>query len=74
MNMELGVDSKPKEHPNARICRQLALPQLVAATASRIAVDDKLWQRLLAGHRKAIALVDEARPDVDAGAPRAAAG
>jgi hypothetical protein len=47
MNMELGVDSKPKEHPNARICRQLALPQLVAPTSSRIAVDDKLWQRLL---------------------------
>src|ERR1700730_3839799 len=39
MNMELGVDSKPKEHPNARICRQLALAQVVAPTSSRIAVD-----------------------------------
>ena len=27
---------------------------LVAATASWIAVDDKLWQKLLADHRKAI--------------------
>jgi hypothetical protein len=58
MKMELAVDSKPKEHPSARICRQLALRPLVAATANGIAVDDKLWQRLLAGHYKAIGAKD----------------
>src|ERR1700688_2682057 len=44
MKMELGVDSKPKEHPNARICRQLALPAAGHRHREPIAVDDKLWQ------------------------------
>jgi hypothetical protein len=58
MKMELGVDSKPKEHPSARICRQLAPPAAGRRHRERIAVDDKLWQRLLAGHYKAIGAKD----------------
>lgn len=62
MNMELGVDSKPKEHPSARICRQLASPAARRRHRERIAVDDKLWQRLLAGHYKANGAKDFHRP------------
>src|ERR1700694_245946 len=58
MNMELGVDSKPKEHPSARICRQLAPPAAGRRHREWIAVDDKLWQRLFAGHRNAIGATD----------------
>jgi hypothetical protein len=58
MKMELAVDSKPKEHPSARICRQLAPPAAGRRHREWIAVDDKLWQRLLAGHYKAIAAKD----------------
>jgi hypothetical protein len=58
MKMELGVDFKPKEHPSARICRQLAPPAAGRRHREWIAVDDKLWQRLLAGHYKAIGAKD----------------
>jgi hypothetical protein len=43
MNMELGVDSKPKEHPTPEFADNWRFRPLVAA--SWIAVDDKLWQK-----------------------------
>jgi hypothetical protein len=58
MNMELGVDSKPKEHPTPEFADNWRFPPLVAATASWVAVDDKLCQKLLADHRKAIRAKD----------------
>ena len=48
----------PKSTQAPEFADNWRLRPLVAATANGIAVDDKLWQRLLAGHYKAIGAKD----------------
>jgi hypothetical protein len=58
MNMELVVDSKPKQHPSARICRQMAPPAARRRNRERDCRRRQVVARLLAGHGKAIGAKD----------------